>query len=53
MDTPPRSRFEQNLGWILLAVLLGGCLLVLLPFVSALLWAGILSFSIWPSANRA
>jgi hypothetical protein len=32
-----RSKLEQNLGWIILALLLGGCLLVLLPFVSALL----------------
>jgi predicted PurR-regulated permease PerM len=46
--TPLRSTLEQKLGWIILALVLGGCLLVLLPFVSALLWAAILSFSSWP-----
>jgi predicted PurR-regulated permease PerM len=43
-----RSKLEQNLGWLILALLLGGCLLVLRPFVSALIWAVILSSSIWP-----
>jgi predicted PurR-regulated permease PerM len=47
-----RSKLEQNLGWILLALLLGGCLLVIRPFLSALLWAGILSFSSWPLYRR-
>jgi predicted PurR-regulated permease PerM len=50
--TPLRSRLEHNLGWILLALLLVGCLLVLLPFVSALLWAVVLSFSCWPLYHR-
>ena len=50
--TPLRPKLEQNLGWIILALLLGGCLLVLLPFVSALLWAAVLSFSIWPLYRR-
>jgi predicted PurR-regulated permease PerM len=47
-----RSKLEQNLGWILLALLLGGCLLVMRPFFSALLWAGVLSFSSWPLYRR-
>ena len=34
-----RSKFEQNLGGIVLTILLAGCLIVLWPFVSALLWA--------------
>ncbi|MBP9903006.1 MAG: AI-2E family transporter [Verrucomicrobia bacterium] len=50
--TPLRSKLEQNLGWIILALLLGGCLLVLLPFVSALLWAVVLSASSWPVYRR-
>jgi predicted PurR-regulated permease PerM len=50
--TPLRSRLEQNLGWILLALLLGGCLLVMRPFVSTLLWAVVLSFSLWPVYRR-
>jgi predicted PurR-regulated permease PerM len=50
--TEPRVKLEQRIGWILLALLLGGCLLVLLPFVSALLWAGVLAFSTWPLYRR-
>ncbi len=50
--TPLRTKFEQSLGWILLALLLGGCLLVMLPFVSALLWGIVLSVSSWPLYRR-
>ena len=50
--TPLRSKLEQNLGWIILALLLGGCLLVLLPFVSALLWGTVLTVSSWPLYRR-
>ena len=50
--TPLRSKLEQNLGAILLALVLGGCLLVMRPFASALLWAGVLSFSSWPLYRR-
>jgi predicted PurR-regulated permease PerM len=47
-----RSKLEQNLGWILLVVLLAGCLLVMRPFISALLWAVVLCFSSWPVYGR-
>src|SRR5438034_6115181 len=50
--TPVRSKLEQKLGWIVLALVLGGCLLVLLPFASASLWAVVLSFSSWPLYRR-
>jgi predicted PurR-regulated permease PerM len=46
------QRVERNLGWIVLSVLLVGCLLVLWPFVTALLWAVILCFSTWPIYHR-
>ena len=40
---------------LLLALLLGGvgvgCVLVLYPFFSALLWAGILVFTTWPACD--
>jgi predicted PurR-regulated permease PerM len=39
---------ERIVLWVLLGGLAAGCTLVLLPFVSALLWAGILVFSTWP-----
>lgn len=47
-----RSQVERKLGWVTLALLAGGCLLVMRPFLSALLWAGILSYSIWPLYGR-
>jgi predicted PurR-regulated permease PerM len=47
-----RTRMEHNLGWILLVLLLTGCLLVLWPFVTALLWAAVLSYSSWPLYRR-
>jgi predicted PurR-regulated permease PerM len=50
--TPLRTRLEQNLGWGILALLLVGCLLVLWPFFSALLWAAVLSFTSWPVCRR-
>jgi predicted PurR-regulated permease PerM len=49
---PLRSRFEQNLGWAVLLALVVGCLVVLRPFVSALLWAVVLSFTSWPIHRR-
>src|SRR5215469_4774098 len=47
-----RTKFEQTLGWVLLLVLLLGCLIVLRPFVSALLWAAVLCCSSWPLYKR-
>jgi predicted PurR-regulated permease PerM len=49
---PLRPKLEQSLGWIVLLALLLGCLLVLRPFVSALLWAVVLCFSSWPVYRR-
>jgi len=43
-----RSKLEQSLGWAVLLALGVGCLIVLWPFVSALLWAVVLCFSTWP-----
>jgi predicted PurR-regulated permease PerM len=47
-----RSTQERNIGGIVLLILLAGCLLVLRPFVSALLWAVVLCFSSWPLYRR-
>lgn len=47
-----RSKLEQNLGWAVLLALGVGCLVVLRPFVSALLWAVVLSVSSWPLYRR-
>lgn len=45
MDTPRAARI---IGIAALAGLAAACLLVLRPFISALLWAVILAFSTWP-----
>jgi len=47
-----RRRVERIISGILLLTLLGGCLLVLRPFLSALLWAAVLSFTTWPIYKR-
>lgn len=47
-----RSKIEQYLSLALLLLLLLGCFLVMLPFISALLWATILAFSLWPLFDR-
>ena len=46
------TRFERRIGIVILLVLLLGCLVVLWPFVSALLWAVVLCFSSWPVYSR-
>lgn len=40
---------ERMLAWLAVAALAGGCALVLAPFVSAILWAGILTYTTWPA----
>jgi predicted PurR-regulated permease PerM len=42
------ERFDRRVGMIALAALVVGCLLVLRPFVSSVLWALVLSYSTWP-----
>jgi predicted PurR-regulated permease PerM len=51
LTSPPGDhslRPARLLGFVALAALLLGCLLVLRPFISALLWAAILSYCTWP-----
>jgi len=43
-----QSQLERNLAKALLLLLLLACLAVLWPFGVALLWAAVLTFSIWP-----
>jgi predicted PurR-regulated permease PerM len=51
-DKPDSSRLETILGRVALTLLLVGCVLVLKPFLTALMWAAILSFSLWPLHSR-
>jgi predicted PurR-regulated permease PerM len=46
------QKLERNLGWAVVLLLLLGCLLVLRPFVSAMLWAVVLCISSWPVYRR-
>ncbi|HUI99385.1 MAG TPA: AI-2E family transporter [Usitatibacter sp.] len=48
MTSPPVSRFEHYARLAAAAALLLGCLLVLRPFLGAMLFAGVLCFSTWP-----
>jgi predicted PurR-regulated permease PerM len=51
LSSPPEDhslRPARLLGLAALAALMVGCLLVLRPFISALLWAAILSYCTWP-----
>ncbi len=48
----PVNRLEQMLALAALVVLAIGCILVLKPFLSAILWAVILCFSTWPLFMR-
>ena len=48
MKALPDIIAERILMGLLLAGIAIGCVLVLLPFLSAILWAGILVFSTWP-----
>ena len=51
MPTPP-PRIDQALTLAAIALLIVGCFLVLRPFMSALLWAGILCTTAWPLHQR-
>jgi len=48
----PKPKLERTLGISILILLLGGCLLVMRPFITALLWAVVLSYSLWPLHRR-
>lgn len=45
-------RLETTLTFAAIALVVGGCLLVLSPFLSSLLWAVILTFSTWGLHER-
>jgi predicted PurR-regulated permease PerM len=47
-----RSKLEQSLGRVILFLLLVGCFIVMLPFISTLLWGVVLAISCWPAYAR-
>jgi predicted PurR-regulated permease PerM len=44
----PVPHIDRTLTLVVLAILIGGCFLVLQPFITAILWAAILCATIWP-----
>jgi predicted PurR-regulated permease PerM len=52
MNENLRRRIEQYAGIAVLVLLVLGCLLVLRPFISSILWAAILAYATWPIHNR-
>ncbi len=46
--TPLEMQTKQIIGVGVLLLLMFGCIIVLLPFLSALLWAAVICFSTWP-----
>jgi len=52
-DSQPKlSRVEQYVGLSILVLLIIGAFLVLRPFLSAMMWALVLCFSMWPIQRR-
>jgi predicted PurR-regulated permease PerM len=47
-----RRRIEPLMGGVALLLLLVGCVVVLRPFLSALMWAMVLAFSLYPLQRR-
>src|ERR1700693_1251017 len=48
LPEPQRPPIEPAVGLFVLLLLVAGCTVVLLPFVSALILAAVLCFSTWP-----
>jgi predicted PurR-regulated permease PerM len=46
------KRVEVIAGVSLMALIAGGCLLVVAPFVSSILWAAVICFATWPLHQR-
>ena len=51
-DAPTGASSERTIGLVVLTLLLLGSFVVLRPFFSAMLWAIVLSFSLWPVHRR-
>jgi predicted PurR-regulated permease PerM len=44
----PLKKIESIAGVAVISLIVIGCLIILRPFISAILWAGILCYSTWP-----
>ena len=52
MTLQQASLFERVLGLVVIALLIAACLLIVSPFVGAILWAAILVVATWPLYAR-
>ena len=52
VSIPPKTRLEQGMSVVTLGLLLIGCFVVMRPFLSALMWAVVLGFTLWPVQSR-
>jgi len=52
VESEQTRRIELMAGLAVLVLLVIGCFLVLMPFISAMLWAAVLCFSTWPLYQR-
>jgi len=52
VESEETRRIELWGGVVVLVLLVVGCFLVLMPFISAMLWAAVLTFSTWPLYQR-
>jgi predicted PurR-regulated permease PerM len=48
----PKTSLEQGLSVVTLGLLLIGCFVVMRPFLSSLMWAVVLGFTLWPVQSR-
>jgi predicted PurR-regulated permease PerM len=46
------TRIDQTLTLVVLGLLIAGCYVVLRPFLSAIVWAAILTVTVWPLFRR-
>jgi predicted PurR-regulated permease PerM len=51
-QTNQSKQIEHYIGWAIFALLLFGTFCVIKPFLSATVWAAILTFSLWPANNH-
>ncbi|WP_428940466.1 AI-2E family transporter [Fontivita pretiosa] len=51
-EAPGPRPYERLIALAVLVLLLMGCVAVLRPFFSAILWAAVLAFALWPANRR-
>src|SRR5215208_1859584 len=52
MNSRDDGRMVRNIRGIVVALLMIGCVVVVWPFITAILWAVVLTFTTWPIYRR-